>query len=114
MGFLSTLEGIGKGIVHGVEDVVLVPSEVAHWALGKMFGNSDAELEQIATELEAMAKQVDQLDQDIRTALGQLTWHGPASDAFVAQANNRLLELAHVSEELQGLAKSVRQLAHVY
>ncbi|MER5641509.1 hypothetical protein ABT095_31780 [Kitasatospora sp. NPDC002227] len=114
MGFLSTLEGIGKGIVHGVEDVVLVPSEVAHWALGKMFGDSDAELEKLAGELDAMAKQVDRLDQDIRTALGQLTWHGPASDAFIAHANDRLRELATVSEELQGLGKAMKQLAHVY
>ncbi|AUG78848.1 hypothetical protein CFP65_4086 [Kitasatospora sp. MMS16-BH015] len=114
MGFLSALEGIGKGIVHGVEDVVLVPSEVAHWALGKMFGDSDADLEKLAGEVEAMAKQVDRLNDDIRTALGQLTWHGPASDAFIAHANERLRELAGLSEELQGLAAAMRRLAHVY
>ncbi|WP_441250965.1 WXG100 family type VII secretion target [Kitasatospora sp. McL0602] len=114
MGFLSTLEGIGKGIVHGVEDVVLVPSEVAHWALGKMFGNSDAELEKLAAELDAMGKQVEQLSQEINSALSHLTWHGPASDAFVGHAQGRVRELAGVSDELHGLSKAVTQLAHVY
>lgn len=114
MGFMDDLESVGSDMVHAAEDVVMAPAEIAHWALGKMFGNPDDSLEKIATELADMAKQVEQLSHDINSALGQLTWHGTAADAFINHANGRVRELNDVADQLQGLSGAVKHLATIY
>ncbi|WP_371481706.1 WXG100 family type VII secretion target [Kitasatospora sp. NBC_00315] len=100
------------GATEVVKDVVMAPAEIAHWALNEMFGEGD--LHQIAQELAELAKQVDTLSKDINTALGQLTWHGPAADAFVSHAHGRVRELGAVSDHLAELGKSVERLNNVF
>ncbi|WP_354641733.1 hypothetical protein [Kitasatospora camelliae] len=101
-------------LVGDLKKIVMAPSEIAHWVLSKMFGDADAELEKLARELEEMGKQVDELGKEINSALGHLTWHGAAADAFTAHARGRVRELSGVADELNGLGEAVRRLANVF
>lgn len=102
------------GVEHLAKDAVLAPAEIAHWALSEMFGGGTGDLEKIAAELAALGKQMEGLAKDISSGLSQLTWHGPAADAFIGYAQGRVRELTSVADELDGLSKSVVRLAHVY
>ncbi|WP_033217338.1 hypothetical protein [Kitasatospora phosalacinea] len=95
------------------EDIIMAPAEIAHWALSKMFGDADAELNKIAQELAELGKQVDALGRDVNAVLGGMTWHGAAADAFIAHAQGRVRELNSVADELGQLSGSVKQLANV-
>ncbi|MER8183477.1 hypothetical protein [Kitasatospora sp. NPDC094015] len=108
------VKDLGGAALEVGKDIVMAPAEIAHWALGKMFGDADAELKRIAAELEALGKEVDQLGQEVGAALGKLTWHGAAADAFVAHAQGRVRELSGVADELDGLGTSIERLADVY
>lgn len=108
------VKSVASGVEKIGEAVIMAPAEIAHWALGEMFGGSDAELHKIATELAALGKQMDELGKEINSALSHLTWHGPASDAFVTHAQGRVRELSGVADELDGLSKSVERLANIY
>ncbi|MFB7662874.1 WXG100 family type VII secretion target [Kitasatospora sp. NPDC056138] len=116
MNFFSEAWDDTKDLVGGVakvgKDIIMAPAEIAHWALGEMFGAGD--LEKIAAELADLGKQVDTLGKDINTALGKLNWHGPASDAFVDHAHGRVREIANVADQLDGLSKAVTSLNNVY
>ncbi|MFJ5926856.1 hypothetical protein ACIQF6_30110 [Kitasatospora sp. NPDC092948] len=120
MGLLDGLGHLAKDAVHVVGDVVevgkdlvMAPAEIAHWALSKMFGDADAELNKIAQELAQMAKEVEQLGGDVSSLLSHMTWHGAAADAFTAHAQGRVRELNGVADELNQLGDSVKRLASV-
>ncbi len=100
------------GATEVVKDVVMAPAEIAHWALNEMFGEGD--LHRIAQELAELGTQVDTLGKDISTALGHLTWHGPAADAFVSHAQGRVREISSVSDHLTELGRSVERLDNVF
>ncbi|GGQ72252.1 WXG100 family type VII secretion target [Kitasatospora griseola] len=95
------------------KDLVMAPAEIAHWALGKMFGDADAELNKIAQELAEMAKQVEQLGGDVNSLLSGMSWHGKAAEAFTTHAQGRVRELNGVADELNQLGDSVKRLASV-
>ena len=94
------------------KDVVMAPSEIAHWTLNEMFGSGD--LSKIAQELADLGKAVDGLGKDIDSCLSTLTWHGPASDAFVSHAHGRVREISSVADQLGELSKSVARLNSVF
>ncbi|MFJ6213404.1 WXG100 family type VII secretion target [Streptomyces sp. NPDC092296] len=96
------------------EDIVMAPAEVAHWALTRMFGGGEADLHAIASELAELSRQVEGLAKEVTTALGNLTWHGPASDAFVGCAQGRAGELNGLADDLSSLGRSVDRLADVH
>ncbi|MGE7435313.1 WXG100 family type VII secretion target [Kitasatospora sp. NPDC001175] len=96
------------------EDIVMAPAEIAHWALTQMFGGGEADLHRIANELNELSKQMDGLAKEINGALGQLAWHGPASDAFVGYARARVGEMNAVGDDLAQLGASVDRLANAY
>jgi hypothetical protein len=116
MNFLSEAwddtKKLAGDVVKVGEDIIMAPSEIAHWVLDEMFGKGD--LHKIAAELAELGKQVETLGKDIDSALGGLTWHGPASDAFVAHAHGRVREIAAVSDELTALGKSVERLDNAF
>jgi len=118
MNFLSEAWDDVKGAAGAVakvgKDIIMAPAEIAHWALGEMFGGGEEELHKIAAELEALGKQMDELSKEINSAVCHLTWHGPAADAFINHAHGRVRELSGVADELEGLGKSVERLANVY
>ncbi|MDH6126077.1 hypothetical protein [Kitasatospora sp. GP82] len=118
MSFLGEAWNDAKGLVGDAvkvgEDIVMAPAEIAHWALTQMFGGGEADLHKIANELSELSKQMDGLSKEIGTALGQLTWHGPASDAFVGYAQARVGEMNAVTDDLSSLSRSVDQLANAY
>ncbi|MFJ8040330.1 WXG100 family type VII secretion target [Kitasatospora sp. NPDC096147] len=115
MNFFSAAWDDAVGLVTSgaklVKDIIMAPAEIARWALGEMFGGGEDELNQIAAELAELGKEFDKLGQDINSALGQLTWHGPAADAFVNHAQGRVREISGVADELDGLSQSVKRLA---
>ncbi len=94
------------------KDVVMAPSEIAHWALNEMFGSGD--LGKIAQELADLGKAVDGLGKDIDSALSSLTWHGPAADAFIGHAHGRVREIGSVADQLGELSKAVQRLNSVF
>lgn len=96
------------------KDIVMAPAEMAHWVLTRMFGGGDGELRQIAAELAEMSKSTEALAKDIESAVDHLTWHGPASDAFVAHAHGRVKEMNAISDNLNSLSSSVNRLATLY
>ncbi|GAA2740089.1 MULTISPECIES: WXG100 family type VII secretion target [Kitasatospora] len=114
MGLWDDVKKLGSDAVDVVEDVFWAPSKIAHWVLTEMFGDPDAELEKYAAELEQMSKQVEELGKEISTALGHLTWHGPASDAFTHHAQGRVKELNSVADELCDLGKAIKGLADAF
>ncbi|WP_106437699.1 MULTISPECIES: hypothetical protein [Kitasatospora] len=113
MDLIGDIKHLAGDAVKVVEDVVMAPAEIAHWALSKMFGDADAELNKIAQELAELGKQVDALGRDVSSVLGSLHWHGRAADAFTAHAQGRVRELNTVADELGQLSGSVKQLANV-
>ncbi|GAA2110704.1 hypothetical protein GCM10009759_52230 [Kitasatospora saccharophila] len=113
MGLWGDIKHLAGDVVQVGEDIVMAPAEIAHWALGKMFGDADAELNKIAEELAELGKQVDGLGRDVNAVLGSMTWHGAAADAFIAHAQGRVRELNTVADELGQLSGSVKQLANV-
>ncbi|MFF0299038.1 hypothetical protein ACFYS8_14260 [Kitasatospora sp. NPDC004615] len=120
MGFFGDVGEVFSDVGHLVgdvakvgKDIVMAPAEIAHWALGKMFGDADAELNKIAQELAEMAKQVEQLGGDVNSLLSHMSWHGAAADAFTAHAQGRVRELNGVADELNQLGDSVKRLASV-
>lgn len=100
---------VGDAVQVG-KDLVMAPAEVARWALNEMFGSSD-ELHHIATELATLGKQIDQLSKEIDSAVGQVSWHGQAADAFHAHAHGRIRELRTAADDLAELSSSVKRLA---
>ncbi|WP_030808518.1 MULTISPECIES: WXG100 family type VII secretion target [unclassified Streptomyces] len=108
----------GKQLVGDVvevgKDVMMAPAEIAHWVLTQMFGGGDADLQKIAAELAKLSKELDGLTKEVNTALGKLTWHGPASDAFVAVAHGRVKEMNQISDDLTTLGQAVTRLSQVY
>ncbi|MEU9111432.1 WXG100 family type VII secretion target [Streptomyces sp. NPDC048483] len=118
MGFLGELWDDGKQLVSGVvevgKDIMMAPAEIAHWVLTQMFGGSDADLQKIAGDLEKLSKEMDGLTKEINATLGKLTWHGPASDAFVDVAHGRVKEMNKISDDLSALGKSVTRLSEIY
>lgn len=112
--FVSSAWEGGKELVGDVagvaKDIVMAPAEIARWVLGEMFGTTD-ELRRLAGELETLSRQIEDLRQEIKSAVDGLSWHGEAADAFVAHARKRLKELAIVSDELEALGKAIRNLA---
>ncbi|MDR3032162.1 MULTISPECIES: hypothetical protein [Kitasatospora] len=113
MDLWGDVKHLAGDVVKVGEDIVMAPAEIAHWALGKMFGDADAELNKIAQELAELGKQVDGLGREVSAVLGGLTWHGAAADAFIAHAQGRVRELNSVADELGQLGDSVKQLANV-
>ncbi|MFG2819425.1 hypothetical protein ACGFX4_08370 [Kitasatospora sp. NPDC048365] len=113
MGILGDLKNLAGDVVQLGEDIVMAPSEIAHWALGKMFGDPDAELNKIAGELAELGRQVEGLGKEVGQTLSSLTWHGPASDAFTAHAQGRIKQLNGVADELSELSQAVKRLADV-
>ncbi|WP_055589544.1 WXG100 family type VII secretion target [Peterkaempfera griseoplana] len=101
-------------VVQVGEDVVMAPAEIAHWALTRMFGGGEGDLHRIAAELSEMSGEMEALAREISDTLGKLTWHGPASDAFVGVAQGRVTEINGVADDLSGLSRSVDRLADVY
>jgi len=93
------------------EDVVMAPAEIAHWALEKMFGSGE-DLHKIAPELAALGRQIDQLSKEIDSAVGEVTWHGKAADAFRAHAQGRVRQMRAAADDLQALSESVDRLAN--
>ncbi|GAA3166624.1 MULTISPECIES: WXG100 family type VII secretion target [Streptomyces] len=118
MGSLGDLWDDGTKLVGDVvevgKDIVMAPAEIAHWVLGQMFGGGEADLQKIAAALEKLSSEMDGLTKEINSSLGRLTWHGPASDAFVKVANGRVKEMKQVTDDLSSLGKSVDRLAKVY
>lgn len=110
----NDLKGLATGVVKIGKDISMEPAEIAHWALGEMFGGGSGELHQIAAELTALGQKMDALGKEIETQLGKLSWHGPASDAFVSHARSRVRELNGMADDLGGLGKSVDQLGSIY
>ncbi|KDN84336.1 hypothetical protein ACFV1L_17950 [Kitasatospora sp. NPDC059646] len=120
---MGLLDGVGHlisdvghvvgDVVEVGKDIVMAPAEIAHWALSKMFGDADAELNKIAQELAEMAKQVEQLGGEVNSVLSNMSWHGAAADAFTAHAQGRVRELNGVADELGQLGDSVKRLANV-
>ncbi|GAA2139491.1 hypothetical protein GCM10009760_21870 [Kitasatospora kazusensis] len=94
------------------KDVVMAPAEIAHWTLNEMFGAGD--LGKIAQELAELGKAVDGLGKDIESSLSNLTWHGPAADAFISHAQGRVREIGSVADQLGDLGKSVERLNSVF
>lgn len=120
MGFLDDLGDlagdvvdVGKDVLNVGKDIVMAPAEIAHWALGKMFGDADAELNKIAQELAELGKQVDGLGREVTSLLGGMSWHGAAADAFTQHAQGRVKELNGISDELGQLGDAVKRLADV-
>ncbi|GLW54607.1 hypothetical protein [Kitasatospora phosalacinea] len=113
MDLIGDVKHLVGDVAKVAEDIVMAPAEIAHWALGKMFGDADAELNKIAQELAELGKQVDGLGREVNGLLGSLTWHGAAADAFIAHAQGRVRELNGVADELGQLGDSVKQLANV-
>ncbi|MFI7103052.1 WXG100 family type VII secretion target [Streptomyces sp. NPDC050161] len=115
---LGELWDDGKKLVGDVvevgKDVMMAPAEIAHWVLTQMFGGGEADLQKIAAELAKLSTEMDGLTKEINSSLGQLTWHGPAADAFAKVANGRVKEMNKVSDDLSALGKSVDRLAKVY
>ncbi|MGK4580498.1 WXG100 family type VII secretion target [Kitasatospora sp. HPMI-4] len=115
MGLWDDVKDLGSSAVHVAEDVFWAPTKIAHWVLTKMFGGDpDAELKKYAAELEEMSKEAEALGKEIGTALGQLTWHGGAADAFVAHAQGRVKELNTVADQLGDLGKDIKGLADAF
>ncbi|GAA1127863.1 MULTISPECIES: WXG100 family type VII secretion target [Kitasatospora] len=114
MGLWDDVKDLGSAAVNVVEDVFWAPTKIAKWVLGEMFGDPDAELEKYAAELQQMGKDVEAFGKEISTALSHLTWHGPASDAFVAHAQSRVKELNTVADELDELGKAIKGLADAF
>jgi len=114
MGLWDDVKKLGDAAVDVVEDVFWAPTKIAHWVLGKMFGDPDAELEKYAAELQQMSKQVEEFGKEISTALSHLTWHGAAADAFVDHAQKRVKELNTVADELEDLGKAIKGLADAF
>lgn len=116
MNILGTFEDGVKSVVGGAvkigEASLMAPAEIAHWAIGEMFGGGDADLHKIAAELTALSQKMDALGKEINAALDGLTWHGKASDAFVAHSRERVKTLSGVSDDLNGLSKAVTNLAN--
>jgi uncharacterized protein YukE len=108
------LKDMASGVAKLDTAIVMAPAEIAHWAIGEMFGGGNGELHQIAAELTTLGQKMDELGKAINAELGRLTWHGPASDAFVGHAQARVRELGDVADKLDGLGKSVTSLANVY
>ncbi|WP_055586428.1 WXG100 family type VII secretion target [Peterkaempfera griseoplana] len=106
---------VGKAwndVTNVVEDVVMTPVEVAHAVLDKMFGGTE-DLHRIAAELGTLGRRIDALRKEMDAAVGQVTWHGKAADAFSSHAQGRLRELAGAADDLEALGKSVERLANV-
>jgi hypothetical protein len=102
---------VGDAVQVGM-DSVMAPAEIARWALDAMFGSGD-DLHQIAAELAELGCQIDQLSREIDLAVGQVSWHGQAADAFHAHAAGRVRELRVASDDLKSLSTSVGRLASV-
>ncbi|MFJ1756680.1 WXG100 family type VII secretion target [Kitasatospora sp. NPDC088134] len=113
MDLWGDVKNLAGDVVKVGEDIVMAPAEIAHWALGKMFGDADAELNKIAQELAELGKQVDGLGREVSGVLSSMTWHGAAADAFTAHAQGRVRELNTVADELTQLGDAVKQLANV-
>jgi hypothetical protein len=92
----------------------VAPAEAAHWALGRMFGGGEGELRRMAADLAALGARMDGLSREISSALGRLSWHGTASDAFVRHARERVKEIRGVADDLGGLSRSVERLVDVH
>ncbi|MFD7918226.1 WXG100 family type VII secretion target [Streptomyces sp. NPDC059740] len=117
MGLGDLVDGVEKvvgGVVEVGKEIVMAPAEIAHWALTQMFGGGEADLKKIAAELDQLGKELETLSKDMSTTVSHLTWHGPASDAFVQHAQGRVKELNGVSDGLHTLSKDVTRLANVY
>ena len=118
MGVLGELWDDGKKLVGDVvevgKDVMMAPAEIAHWVLTQMFGGGEADLQKIAAELAKLSKELDGLTGEVNTALGNLTWHGPSSDAFVRVAHGRVKEMNKISDDLSTLGQAVTRLSQVY
>jgi uncharacterized protein YukE len=116
MGLLGTFEDGVKDVVGGAvkigEASLMAPAEIAHWAVGEMFGGGDADLHRIAAELTALSRKMDALGKEVSAALAGLTWHGKASDAFVQHSQERVKSLSGVADGLDGLSKAVTGLAN--
>ncbi|MEV4559123.1 hypothetical protein AB0K51_19330 [Kitasatospora sp. NPDC049285] len=113
MDLWGDVKHLAGDVVKVGEDIVMAPAEIAHWALSKMFGDADAELNKIATELAQLGKQVDELGQEVNSVLSSLHWHGAAADAFTQHAQNRVRELNGVADELGQLGDAVKRLASI-
>ncbi|WP_377270418.1 hypothetical protein [Peterkaempfera sp. SMS 1(5)a] len=106
---------VGKAwddVTEAAKDIVMSPVEVAHSVLDKMFGSTE-DLHRIAAELGVLGRKVDTLRKEMDAAVGQVSWHGKAADAFSAHAQGRLRELAGAADDLEALGKSVERLANV-
>ncbi|MEV6568769.1 WXG100 family type VII secretion target [Streptomyces kronopolitis] len=118
MGVLGELWDDGTKLVGDVvevgKDVLMAPAEIAHWALTQMFGGGEADLQKISAELKKLSKELDGLTKEINSTLGKLSWHGPASDAFVTVAHGRVKEMNQISDDLGTLGDSVDRLSKVY
>ncbi|GAA2739936.1 MULTISPECIES: WXG100 family type VII secretion target [Kitasatospora] len=113
MGLWDDVTNLAGDVVKVGEDLVMAPAQIAHWALGQMFGDADGELGRIAGELAELGKQVDGLGQEVGRTLGGLHWHGAAADAFTSHAQGRMKELNGVADELAELSQAVKRLADV-
>ena len=100
--------GPSAGLSAGPPDV---PAGVAHWVLDRMFGGGEGELRRMAADLAALGAAMDGLGREISAGLGRLSWHGPASDAFVRHARERTKEIGGVADDLGVLSRSVARLA---
>jgi hypothetical protein len=107
-------KNLAGDVVKVGEDIVMAPAEIAHWALTEMFGGGEGDLRRIAGELSQLSQEMEKLSKDISAALAKLTWHGPASDAFVGVAQGRVREINGVADDLSELGRSVNRLADVY
>ncbi|WP_405012151.1 WXG100 family type VII secretion target [Kitasatospora sp. NBC_01539] len=114
MGLWDDVKDLGSAAVHVAEDVFWAPTKIAHWVLTKMFGDPDAELERYAAELHQMSTEVEAFGKEIDTALGHLTWHGAAADAFIEHARKRIKELNTVADELDDLGSAIKGLADAF
>ncbi|MHA6762202.1 WXG100 family type VII secretion target [Streptacidiphilus sp. PAMC 29251] len=108
--FGNETTGAVLNVLNGADNG-LAPTGIAHRALGEMFDGGAPELRRIAAELSILGAKMDDLGKEIATALGRLSWHGTASDAFVGHARTRVRELTSVADSLDGLGRSVERLA---
>ncbi|GAA1069588.1 MULTISPECIES: hypothetical protein [Kitasatospora] len=74
---------------------------------------ADAELSDLAGELEALANEVSKIAQELERARHSVHWTGAAADAFQAHAEKRIKDLHGVVGELEGAASASKAVAAV-
>ena len=89
-------------------------TEAAHGAFDRMVDAGAGELRRMAADLAVLRERMDGLSREIDTALGRLSWHGAASDAFVRHARQRVREIHGVADGLDGLSRAVERLADAH